>query len=224
MLTSKLEAVLEEPATGWDFEAVERAAGFALDPERRAALSTWLGELCVWNARMDLTAAKTADELTELMVTDALVLATMIPTPGSARVRVVDVGTGAGAPGLALAIARPDLALTLVDPLGKRIAFLRTVLGRLRRADVALVTGRGDSLPRGAFDVAISRATLAPADWLDLGRTLVSSAGGEVYVLLSDGDGDEAPDLETREYSWPFSGRVRRIVRHPVGVVPSPVP
>lgn len=210
--------MLAEPAGGWGFEAVERAAGFTLDPARRAALATWLGELCVWNARMDLTAAKTGDELTELMVTDALVLARMIPTREGAPLRVVDVGTGAGAPGLALALARPDLALTLVDPLGKRIAFLRTVLGRLRRADVALVTGRGDSLPAASFDVAISRATLSPDEWLALGRTLVVP-GGEVYVLLTDADAS-APDA----YAWPFSGRFRRIVRHPVAVVPSAVP
>ena len=157
--------------------------------------------MVTWNARMDLTAAKSGEELVELMVTDALVLASAI----AENARVVDVGTGAGAPGLALAIVRPDLKLTLVDSLGKRMAFLRTILGRLRRADVTLVTGRGESLAEGSFDVAISRATLAPEAWEALGKRLVRS-GGEVWVLLGE---EASPRPGAHEYVWPVSGRRR---------------
>ena len=104
------------------------------------------------------------------MLADALVLAAHVPR----EVRVVDVGTGAGAPGLALAFARDDLQVTLVEPLGKRVSFLRTVLGAAGRTDVRIERGRGDAVAgRGAFDVAVSRATLAPAAWLGLGTDLV---------------------------------------------------
>ncbi|CAN5496510.1 hypothetical protein BH09MYX1_BH09MYX1_18450 [soil metagenome] len=220
------KGVLAEPKEGWRFDAVEEAAGFPLDASRREALGTWLSELCVWNARMDLTAAKTPDELIELMVTDALVLAAEIP-PSIARKTVVDVGTGAGAPGLALAFVRPDLALTLVDPLNKRIAFLRTILGRLRRSDVTLVTGHGEKLGKASFDVAVSRATLNPEEWVALGMELVRP-GGTVFALLASNDAAHDPSgrdpAGSRNYAWPFSGRGRRIVRYPRDVVISQAP
>ena len=133
----------------------------------RAGLVTWLELLRTWNARIDLTAAKTDAELCDVMLVDALVLAARIPLGA----RVIDVGSGAGAPGLALAIARPDLRVTLVEPLAKRVAFLRTVLGTLRRADVRLERAKGEDFTAHSepWDVAMARATLAPPAWLELG-------------------------------------------------------
>jgi 16S rRNA (guanine527-N7)-methyltransferase len=109
---------------------IERAAatlGVALEDGTRERLETWLERLKEWNARIDLTAARSDDELVDLMVADALVLAPHIP----ADARLIDVGSGAGAPGLALALLRPDLGVTLVEPVGKRSAFLRTVVGEV---------------------------------------------------------------------------------------------
>src|SRR5580704_6833435 len=151
---------------------VDRAAaatGVAIEAER-ADVVTWLDRLEEWNARIDLTAARSPEELVDLMLADAVVLAARIPR----AVRVVDVGTGAGAPGLPVAFLRDDLAVTLVEPLGKRVSFLRTVIGASGRSDVTLVHGRGETLvgkPR--YDVAVSRATLAPSAWLALATDLV---------------------------------------------------
>src|SRR4051812_10341863 len=91
----------------------------------RSSIATWLGLVKSWNARIDLTAAKTDRELVDLMVADALILSTRIDP----EQRVVDIGTGAGAPGFALALLRPDLKVTLVEPLAKRVSFLRTAIG-----------------------------------------------------------------------------------------------
>jgi len=147
------------------------------------------------------------------MLADALVLAPRLP----ADARVVDVGTGAGAPGLALALLRPDLRLTLVEPLGKRAAFLRTVVGAVARSDVAIDRARGKALGgRRAWDVAVSRATLGPQAWLDLAVTL-ASPGGSVWVLLAK---DEAPvhpratPEEDLSYTWPLTAAARRAVRY----------
>ena len=68
------------------------------------------------------------------MLADALVMSRSF-APGT---RVLDVGTGAGAPGLALALMRPDLVVTLCEPLAKRTSFLRTVLGTVGRSDVRI--------------------------------------------------------------------------------------
>jgi 16S rRNA (guanine527-N7)-methyltransferase len=202
--------------TGTLVPSIERAAvslGTTLDDRARGHLATWLALLQQWNARIDLTAARSDDELVDLMLADALLLAPRLP----ADARVVDVGTGAGAPGLALALLRPDLRLTLVEPLGKRAAFLRTVVGAVDRSDVAIHRARGEALGgRRAWDVAVSRATLGPQAWLDLAVTL-ASPGGAVWVLLAK---DEAPahPRATREedlsYTWPLTSAARRAVRY----------
>ena len=160
--------------------------GTPLDGRSLEGVEKWLERLEEWNARIDLTSARTPEQLVELMLGDALVLAPRMP----ARASVVDVGSGAGAPGLALAVLRPDLQVTLVEPLGKRASFLRTVVGDLDRADISIERVRGEALVgRRDWDVAVSRATLGPAAWLELGARLVTP-GGAVWVLLA---GEQPP-------------------------------
>jgi 16S rRNA (guanine527-N7)-methyltransferase len=202
-----------KPAEGWPLRDVFAALGLPMcDAAVAAALATWLDRLSEWNAKLDLTAAKDARALVWLMVADAAELGAAV----APRASVVDVGTGAGAPGLGLALLRPDLRVTLVEPLHKRVAFLRSVLGELRRTDVALVEGRGEAMASGTpFDEAVSRATLVPEEWLALGARLVRPAGG-VWVLLAQGDApeDAACTLDrTIEYDAPAGGK-RRLVRY----------
>ena len=211
---------LTRPASGWNPHLADVAAELGLPPiDAVAPLSTWLDALAEWNAKIDLTAAKDPRALAWLMLADAMVLASESARPafgGSALhlakgARVVDVGTGAGAPGLALAILRPDLRVTLAEPLGKRASFLRTVIGLLGRTDITLVPKRGDALAKAAFDVAISRATLPPDEWLALGRTLVVP-GGDVWLFLAEG---EAPPGAKEEIAWTEPpGKKRRLARH----------
>jgi 16S rRNA (guanine527-N7)-methyltransferase len=187
--------------------------GALVVPENRAHLEKWLELLVEWNARMDLTAARDEAELCDLMLADALVLAGCVPHGAT----VLDVGSGAGAPGLPLALARPDLRVTLVEPLAKRVAFLRTVIGTVGRADIRLERGRGEQAvpPKGGFDVAMSRATLAPPAWLALGATKIAPHGS-VWVLLAK---EEPPShagmiaVEEIEYVWPCTSAQRRAVR-----------
>jgi 16S rRNA (guanine527-N7)-methyltransferase len=195
---------------------VDRAAaglGATIEPRAAEAIRTWLERLEEWNARMDLTAARSPAELVDLMVADALVLASRIPRAA----RVIDVGSGAGAPGLALALLRDDLEVTLVEPLAKRSSFLRTAIGSVRRSDIRLLRARGESLAgRRTWDVALSRATLPPQPWLELGAEL-SAPGGAVWVLLAR----EAPPSHARAtmevdlpYTWPLTSAQRRAVRY----------
>ncbi len=106
-MTAKLGALVSRAAAA--------LGGTPLGEPIRDAIALWLERLEEWNARIDLTAARSREELVDLMVADALVLAPRMPTGA----RVVDVGTGAGAPGLALALLRADLRVTLVEPLGE---------------------------------------------------------------------------------------------------------
>lgn len=178
----------------------------------RPAVQTWLDLMREWNKRMDLTAARSDDELFDLMLADALALAPRIPE----KARVVDVGCGAGAPGLALALVRTDLVVTLVEPLSKRIAFLRTVLGTLGRTDIVLAKEKGEATavrgPNG-WDVAISRATLAPAQWIPLGLQLAPVA----WALLAREEAPEVPSTRLTEdvaYTWPLTNAGRRAVAY----------
>ncbi len=194
-------------------QAAERL-GAPLGPRASAAVRTWLERLQEWNARIDLTAARSPEELVDLMLGDALVLAPELP-PGAS---LVDVGTGAGAPGLALALLREDLRVTLCEPLGKRASFLRTVIGAVGRSDVAVERARGESLarPGPGWDVAVSRATLAPPAWLELGASLVAP-GGAVWALLAKDAPPEHPRATLEAdlaYAWPLTGAARRLIRY----------
>jgi 16S rRNA (guanine527-N7)-methyltransferase len=181
-----------------------------------AALERLLALTVEWSRRIDLTAARDTFELVDLYVADAAVLAAAEPFAESSPVplRWIDVGTGGGAPGLALALLRPDLCLTLVEPRAKRMAFLRTALGALERTDVRVERARSQALPDAAWEVACSRATLPPAEWLDEGTRLATSA---VWVLLARAEPPSAVgwrvDREI-EYRWPLGGAERRALRY----------
>src|SRR6185369_15167569 len=113
--------------------AIARELGVTLEEHAAGRLAGWLDLIAGWNAKVDLTAARDTDELVDLMLADGFLLSRYQP-PGC---HVVDVGSGAGGPGLALALARRDLTVTLVEPLQKRVAFLRTVLGQPEMARYA---------------------------------------------------------------------------------------
>ena len=182
-------------------------------PLQGAAITRWLELLCEWNGRIDLTAARSGGELVDLMLADAAALEPRLP----AGARVVDVGTGAGAPGLALALLRPDLSVTLCEPLAKRASFLRTVIGSVGRTDVTLVSKRGEELA-GEWDEAMARATLPPEEWLALGAKLVKPGGG-VWVLLATGEPpsrDAATVTLDERYTWPETNVTRRAVRYAI--------
>ena len=168
-------------------DALERP----LDPAVLAQLGAFAELVARWNARIDLTAARSAEQLSEVMFADALMLADEALVQRGAR--VLDVGAGAGAPAIPLALLRPDLTLVLIEPLHKRVAFLRTAVGSLdglagrvevREGKVDPRASSGEQSGRVAaarvagapFDVAMARATFAPAVWLPLALGLASCA------------------------------------------------
>ena len=183
-----------------------------IEATARGPLAQWLELLGEWNKRIDLTAARSEAELGDLMLADAALLAKHIG-PG---VRIIDVGAGAGAPGLALALMRPDLEVTLVEPIAKRTSFLRTVIGTVRRTDVTILRDRGEAVAArspNAFDVAISRATLAPAEWIPLGLRLAPVAWALVAREEPPPIAGSRVDMDLA-YTWPATGALRRALRY----------
>jgi 16S rRNA (guanine527-N7)-methyltransferase len=173
-------------------------------------LAAYLDETVDWNRRIDLTAARSAEELADLMVADAAVIARATASTGA----LVDVGSGAGAPGLVLSMLLPGVTVTLFEPRDKRVAFLRSVIGKLKLENVKVERARSDAIPDRSCDVAVSRATLPPAAWLAEGARI---ARREVWVLLAADEPPASPnlrlDLDVR-YEWPLTGAKRRGARY----------
>lgn len=110
------------------------------------------------NAVMNLTAIEGEEEAARLHFLDCCALLNLVDF--RAR-RVIDVGSGAGFPGLPLRIEEPTMSLTLLDSLGKRVDFLRSACDRLGMEDVVTVCARAEEAPEGlreSYDIAVSRA------------------------------------------------------------------
>lgn len=117
--------------------------------------------LVEWNEMMNLTAITEYDEVMKKHFIDSLSLIKTYDT--SKEVSVIDVGTGAGFPGLALKIAYPNMKVTLLDSLNKRINFLNEVIAMLGLTNVTTIHGRAEDFAKPAkerekYDLCVSRA------------------------------------------------------------------
>ena len=135
--------MLEEILTGGFAEL-----GLAADEEALARYRTYYERLSEVNKVMNLTAISGEEDTARLHFLDCAALLTALDLRGK---RVIDVGTGAGFPGLAVKVACPDMDLTLLDSLDKRIGFLRETCAALDFDDVACIHARAeDAVARGA--------------------------------------------------------------------------
>ncbi len=148
------------------------------------ALERYLDELRHWGARTNLVGSLAPDELAA-HVRDSLAAAPHLPRGA----QVVDLGSGAGFPGIPLAIERPDLRLTLVEVRERRVHFLRHVV-RTLGLEVAVERTRLEDPPADLADYALIRAVAAPARSLELARPWISESG-EIWVWA--GPGAELP-------------------------------
>ncbi len=162
------------------------ALGLALAPAQRQALLRLVGELADWNARFNLTAIRDPAQVVDKHLLDSLAVL------GRLRgLTVADIGSGAGFPGLPLAIADPDRRFTLVESTGKKAKFLRHAAGVLNLPNVEVVQGRAEALkPSQAFDSVISRALGTLADFIRVAGHL-AGRGGRLLAMKG-----KVPDAE----------------------------
>lgn len=136
-------------------------------------LRRYLALLQRWNRVYNLTAIREPSKLVSHHLLDSLAV-----TPFLACDALVDVGSGAGLPGIPLAIARPELDVTLLDSNHKKGAFLRQAVIDCGLQNVRVEIGRAEAFrPAGLFDCAISRAFSDLAGFVDAGGPLVKPAG-----------------------------------------------
>jgi 16S rRNA (guanine527-N7)-methyltransferase len=142
-------------------DAVKSAAGVSLDRGQIRTFELYLEFLLEWNQRINLTAITDRDEIWVKHFLDSLSCLKVIPSRGG--LRVIDVGTGAGFPGIPLKIAFPEIQLTLVESVGKKAEFCRLLAGHLQLSGVTILHARAeeagcDPEHREQYDWAVARA------------------------------------------------------------------
>ena len=155
--------------------------GQAVDPAAAEALARYLGEIRRWNRVHNLTAITDPEAMIRRHAIESLALRPLL-----AGKRVADVGSGAGVPGIPLAIAEPDRRFTLIESRGKRAAFLRHVQGVLGLVNVDVQHRRVESMnDAGTFDTILARALAPPAELLRLTAHLFAP---ETVMLVPTGE------------------------------------
>lgn len=156
-------------------DLAERAArlGVPLDAAQAGRLLRFLDELAQWNRAYNLTSIDDRAQAISHHLLDSLAGSSALSGP-----RVLDIGTGAGLPGIPLAVARPDIQFTLIDGTAKKVRFVAHAARVLGLANVAGVHARAEDYPADEpFDEAIVRAVASVPELAQLARPLVKPGG-----------------------------------------------
>jgi len=198
--------------------------GIPLSPHTVARLVLYLQELTRWNAKVNLTGHATQADIIAKDFLDSLAACTLItPDPRLIRpgpgLRVLDVGAGAGFPGLVLTLQDPGLAVTLLEPAQKKAAFLHHLIGLLGISGTTVLITRIEDLirgpkpgPSGPFDLITSRA-VRPALILSEAPRLLAPDGRVLLFRASPMSG--APPgyrlLRETSFTLPFTNDPRTL-------------
>lgn len=133
----------------------------ALTDNQLDTLMAYLQLLVKWNKAYNLTAVKDPVEMVSRHLLDSLSLLPFIKGP-----RIIDVGSGAGLPGIPLAICRPDIEVTTLDSNGKKTRFQNQVKVELGLSNLTVINGRAEACTDEPFDEVVSRAFASIADMI----------------------------------------------------------
>ena len=169
-------------------ENARAVLGFELTAAQCAAFQIYAQELADWNERFNLTAIKEPLDVQIKHFLDSLTVLKALPAGAS---RVIDVGTGAGFPGLPLKIVRPEIRLTLVEATGKKARFCEHVANRLGLEGVRVVHARAEEVGQRAehrehYDWAVARAVAEMAVLAEYLLPLVVRGGGFIAQKSKD--------------------------------------
>ncbi len=164
-----------------EFRRIVRTNGLTVTEEQFAHLERYVGFLLDWNGKINLISRRDQEN-----VWFAHILHSVSPwffvelAPG---LRVLDLGTGGGLPGIPLAILRPDLRLTLLDSIRKKVDAVRQMVSALGLANVDVVAGRAEEISREAghrhsYDVVVARAVARLSDLTKWSRPFLKEERG----------------------------------------------
>ena len=209
-----------DPATQMQqLQAGARTLGVDLSPTQLEQFERYYQALVQWNRKFNLTAITDYEEVQAKHFLDSLAGAPIlaeelgITLPMKRSLHLVDVGTGAGFPGVPLKIAEQKMKLTLMDGTGKKIRFLQQLIDELDLANAGTVQGRAEELGRqpayrGQFDVVTARA-VAPLNTLV--EYLLPLVRREGYALIYKGPGAPEEFVAARKAIEILGGETARI-------------
>ncbi|MFA9477854.1 16S rRNA (guanine(527)-N(7))-methyltransferase RsmG [Phycisphaerales bacterium AB-hyl4] len=160
--------------------------GVTLDPSQLDTLARYLDRLLDTTQRINLTAVREPDAAWRRLIIDSL---SLVPgfEPVAEDATIIDIGTGGGLPGIPLAIARPDLRVTLLEATGKKVRFLNECIEALGLTNTRAIQQRAELLGqdpahRQQYDIAVSRAVGPMTEVLEYSLPLVK-VGGRVLAM-----------------------------------------
>ena len=169
------------------------ALGLVLDVSKTEALLAYLGEIAAWNERFNLTSITDAREMVVKHLLDSIVLLSRFElAPGSS---LVDIGAGAGLPGIPLKLVRPDLKLTLLESSAKKSSFLTHIIEHFGLENAIVANERAEDFGknlnnRNIFSYAVSRAVADLAVLVEYALPLLR-VGGRFFCYKAKGVRDE---------------------------------
>ena len=197
-------------------ESGARKLGLHLSPQQLEQFRVYYQELIAWNQRVNLTAITDCEEVQAKHFLDSLTLTLALKQPvNGIGLRVVDVGTGAGLPGIPLKILLPDVDLVLIEATAKKADFLHHIKHKLCLDNIEIVVGRAETVAHEAeyrerFDLVVSRAVASLPALVEL--TLPFCNVGGVFIAQKKGDIESEVSQATRAINL-LGGSLREVKR-----------
>ena len=169
-------------------ESGAKKLGIELSGEQLEQFETYYREMVEWNKKVNLTAITDHEEVQTKHFLDSL---TIVKAVNPDNKRVIDIGTGAGLPGIPLKIAFHGICLTLLEATAKKVKFLEYIVGKLGLGGVKIATGRAEELGHDAnyrekFDIALSRAVAEMPSLAELALPFCKVGG--CFIAQKKGD------------------------------------
>ena len=201
----------DEASTGERLNLLLVDAGLPLlDPAQISTFEAYLSLIIRWNTRTNLTAVRGEDAILSRHFVECIACARALP---SSVTTLLDFGSGAGLPGIPIAICRPEMAVTLAESQGKKAAFLQEAV-RVLGLTARVHSGRAETLT-GAFDCVILRAVDKMAEAVRVAASLVA-ANGQLALMTTRTDLAALQLAAGASFSWadpiPLQGSESRIV------------
>lgn len=184
-------------------ERVGRAASFPLDKRQSDRLAFYFSELLKWNRVTNLTGIKDMETLVIKHLGDTILLLKQIHSHTGTIKTILDIGTGAGIPGLILKLITPEFNMVLAEALKKKCSFLRFVVARLALKNIFVEeksigpANPPKHLPENGFDLIVSQATGSVRWFIETGIDFMAPSGS---MVLLKGPAGESELKKNREF------------------------
>jgi 16S rRNA (guanine527-N7)-methyltransferase len=192
--------------------------GFTPSKKQLNAFMTYLSELKKWNKAYNLTGLQKDEDIIIKHFLDSLLYLKAIP---NGEIRIADIGSGAGFPGVPIKILRPEIEMFLIEPSRKKSAFLNHIIRQLKLKRIEVIEKRIEEIKVGrelpfSVDAAVTRALFSIKDFIKKATSIVREGG---ILILNKGPKvqEELKVLKNREYEvitikLPLSDIKRHIV------------